>query len=347
MSLAPSTRSHEQLRPSPDGSPHACSVVMCVYTETRWSLIVRALESVRGQTLPPTETIVVVDHNDALARRLETTFDDVAVVLNSRERGLSGARNTGVDRATSDIVAFLDDDAWAEPTWLEAMLEPFQDQAVMGAGGLILPDWGAEGAPRWLPDEFLWTVGCSYRGLPTSTADVRNPIGASMSFRRSVFDLVGSFDPQVGRNDSGSRPLGCEETELSIRLRQKLPDARIVYEPRSVAHHTIDRSRSSWRYFRARCFAEGLSKQRIASLVGATDALRVERGYVASTLLGAAGRQVMDSPRPIRDRVLTIFVIVVGVGWAMAGYGRGLLGRETRPSRIQYEPARTRQRSGT
>ena len=61
-------------------------------------------------------------------------------------------------------------------------------------------------------------VGCSYTGLPTRRADVRNVIGAAMAFRREAFTLAGTFSDLVGR--VGTTPTGCEETELCIRLRK-------------------------------------------------------------------------------------------------------------------------------
>ena len=297
------------------------SVVVCVYTEDRWRYIGEALDSLQHQTLPPFEIVVVVDHNEVLARRLRETFPALTVTDNENARGLSGARNTGITRACGEIVAFLDDDARAEPGWLEAMLRPFEDPAVAGVGGLIVPDWGDGLSPAWLPEEFLWTLGCSYRGLPTTTADVRNPIGASMSFRRDAFAHAGLFDPNVGRNDSSSAPMGCDETEFSMRLRSVWADARIVYEPHSVAHHNIPASRATWRYFRARCFAEGVSKRRVSSVASKRNPLAVERGYVANTLTRAIARNVANLiRRPSRQPLQRLAAIGIGVAWASAGY---------------------------
>ena len=138
------------------------SVVVCAYTEDRWSQIQMALGSVAKQTVSPWQVIVVADHNSALLERLESEYPDLDVISNKFEQGLSGARNTGVEYADGDIVAFLDDDARAEPGWLETLLASYEDDSVLGVGGLVLADWGATSRPRWLPEEFLWVVGCSY-----------------------------------------------------------------------------------------------------------------------------------------------------------------------------------------
>ena len=205
------------------------SVVVCVYTEKRLPQIRMALDSIRCETTPPWQLIVVADHNTALGDRITVEYPGIQVISNEFERGLSGARNTGIERSDGDVVVFIDDDARAHPRWLETLLAPYGDASVLGVGGLVLADWGSSCKPAWFPEEFLWVVGCSYRGLPDEKAEVRNPIGANMSFRRAAFAQAGLFDSSVGRTFASSRPLGCEETEFSIRLRCLSPNARIVY----------------------------------------------------------------------------------------------------------------------
>ncbi len=76
---------------------------------------------------------------------------------------------------SGDIVVLTDDDTEAEPTWLESLASCFDDPGVVGVTGELLPNW--EGTqPRWFPAEFYWVFGCSYTGLPTEIAPVRNPI---------------------------------------------------------------------------------------------------------------------------------------------------------------------------
>ena len=98
-----------------------------------------------------------------------------------------------------------------------------------------MPDW-TSGRPPWFPSEFDWVVGCTYRGMPTERARVRNVIGANMSFRRSVFAAAGGFALEMGR--TGSYPLGNDDTEFCIRAHRALPDQELVFEPRArvLAH---------------------------------------------------------------------------------------------------------------
>ena len=304
-----------------------------MYTEERWPQIEHALSSIAEQTVRPGQVVVVVDHNPALCQRLATQYPDLEVIPSKFARGLSGARNTGIDHAKGDVVVFLDDDAYADPRWLQSLLACYDDQSVLGVGGLVLPDWSSTDRPGWLPDEFLWVVGCSYRGLPETKAEVRNPIGANMSFRRTAFDRAGYFDSSVGRNAKVTWPIGCEETEFSIRLRQVSPDGRIIYEPRAAVYHHVDDSRRTWRYFFDRCYAEGFSKARVAKLSGMSSALSSERTYVIHAVQQAFYREFSGLCHTgSKDALGRLVALLLGVSWTAAGFVRASVSRIGFPS---------------
>jgi GT2 family glycosyltransferase len=293
------------------------SVVICCYTEDRWDDIVAAVESVRAQTQPAAQLVIAVDHAPELAARVRARFAGATVVDNDGPRGLSGARNAGIAAATGDVVAFLDDDAVARPDWLERLCAPYADERVAGVGGRVVPNWDT-GRPRWFPTEFDWVVGCTYTGHRDDAGAVRNLIGANMSFRRSVFAEVGGFDDRVGR--TASLPAGCEETEFCIRLRQRRPADVVWYAPDAAVAHRVPASRTTLRYFQARCRAEGMSKTRVARMVGAGDGLASERSYVLRALPTAAAR---DAGRALArfDRGAAARVVVRAAGVALTAAG--------------------------
>ncbi len=268
------------------------SVVICSYTEERWDQLVGAVESMRRQSLPPREIILVIDHNARLLENARATFADSLVVENSEPKGLSGARNSGITASHGELIAFLDDDAVAEPDFLLWLSRACENPQVLGAGGKVEPVW-PERRPSWFPEEFLWVVGCSYRGLPENPAPVRNPLGGCMCVRREGFDAVGGFQTGVGR--VGRVPLGCEETEWAIRARQHWPERPFLYEPRARIWHHVPASRARWRYFLARCYAEGRSKALVSRLVGAKDGLASERTHVLRTLPAGVIRHIRDA----------------------------------------------------
>ncbi|HEU5004406.1 MAG TPA: glycosyltransferase family 2 protein [Actinomycetota bacterium] len=298
------------------------SVVVCAYTEKRWDEIVAAVASLRDQTHPPAEIVLVVDHNPDLFARARAELAGVICVENEGKQGLSDARNAGLHAAHADIVAFLDDDAVAEPGWLALLAEGYADPAVLGVGGFAQPAWLA-GRPAWFPKEFDWVVGCTYLGMPTTAAAVRNMVGCNMSFRREVFDGLGGFNAAIGR--LGTRPVGCEETELCIRLSQHNPGAVILFDPRAVVHHNVPAGRGTWKYFRARCYAEGLSKAAVADLVGADQGLSAERRYSTVTLPKGVLAGLAAGIRGDRYGFARAGAIVAGVSIATLGYGLGRL----------------------
>jgi GT2 family glycosyltransferase len=294
------------------------SVVICAYTENRWDQVCAAVESVRAQSLPSQDIIVVVDYNPALYKRLTASLDGVTVVENREGKGLSGARNTGSAVAKGEIIAFLDDDAVASPDWLKFLNESYESPAVMGVGGLTVPNWQTA-RPAWMPEEFYWVVGSSYTGMPPSGTPVRNLLGANMSFRREVFTLVDGFQTGIGRT-SDKRPLGCEETEFCIRLGQRSPGSLLIMENRAVVSHFVPDSRCTFSYFLRRCYAEGISKAQVTANVGSGDGLSSERSYVTSTLPLGVLRGVADLFRGRPSGLGRAGAIIAGLAVTSAGF---------------------------
>ncbi|MBO1756614.1 glycosyltransferase family 2 protein [Allobranchiibius sp. CTAmp26] len=308
-------------------------MIVCAYTERRWQDLCESVQSVLEQTVPPMQLLVVVDHNDVLLQKARQRFSalkpdhmTISVLANAHQQGLSGARNTGIEAAHGEVLAFLDDDASADPRWLEFMVEHYVDEHVMGVGGSAQPLWPTGlGRPTTLPaprgaerGELDWVVGCTYEGLPVGAAAVRNLMGCNMSMRASAFEQVGQFSENLGR--IGRTPLGCEETELCIRIAQAVPGASFVFEPRARAAHRVSSDRLTWSYLLSRCYAEGVSKAAVSRMVGQDAALESERRYVAAVLPRAVLRELVHvSPR----HLLGAGAIVAGTATTVAGYLRG------------------------
>ena len=301
----------------------SASVVVCAYSDARWSALVRALDSLRSQTEPAAEVILVVDHNPALLKRAGASFAGVRVVGSEGRSGLSGARNTGARVASGEVVAFLDDDAVAAPDWLRELLVEFEAPDVLGVGGVVAPRWPAGQKTGWLPEEFYWTVGCSYRGLPGHGSSLRNPIGANMAFRREALLQVGGFREELGR--VGGFPGGCEETELAIRLRQERPHGRIVHSLRARVEHNVTGDRTRLPYFVLRCWAEGWSKATVEAYAGRSMALESEWRYVVRTLPAGVARGLGEASRGAPGGLARAGAIGLGLTVTVCGYltGRG------------------------
>ena len=304
--------------PDPAGlrEPLDVSVVICSYAEERWDDLVRAVESSVSQTVPAREVVVAIDHNPQLLSRARRDLPgSVVVVENSQQAGLAGARNSGAIATSAAIVAFLDDDARADADWIEQLAQPYKRPSVLGVGGRIDPDWQVA-RPRWFPEEFNWVVGCSYRGLPSDPAAVRNMIGANMSVRREVFDALGGFRADLGR---------LEETDFCIRGQARFPEGVWLYWPSAAVSHSVTPERATWAFFRARCYNEGVAK---ASMVAGTSrraGLQSERRYVRSVLPSGVVRECMRGLRGDLGGPARAFAIMIGLERTTAGYARGWL----------------------
>ncbi len=317
------------------------SVVVCAYTLKRWDDLVAALTSAASQDPAPDELWLVVDHNEELLVRargeLVPKVPDLRVVPNTRKQGLSGGRNTALELVEGEVVIFLDDDAQAEPGWLRALSEPYQDPSVIAVGGVAKPRWPAgRGRPVTLPagadaddscesrGELDWVVGCTYAGQPLQTAEVRNLMGCNMSFRRSVFADLDGFAESLGR--VGTIPLGCEETELCIRGTAQNPGSRILFVPEARIRHHVSEERLTWSYLLRRCFAEGVSKAAVATMTQPGAALSTERAYTTRVLPAGLLREIRRGSRGDRRAWSGAAAIVAGLVWTVAGYARGRVG---------------------
>jgi glucosyl-dolichyl phosphate glucuronosyltransferase len=308
------------------------TVVVCAFTAERLELTCAAVEALRNQATPP-EVLLVVDHNHPLLLALSDRLPGVQVLANEGPKGLSGGRNTGLRHARTPIVAFVDDDAVAQPGWTEAIVAPFADPEVEVVGGLVEPAWSGD-EPLWFPPELLWAVGCTYRGMVTEGA-VRNPLGANMAFRTGIALRAGEFDPALGR--VGHLPFGCEETELCVRIRRIAPRAKVIITPAAIVRHHVPAERSTVRYVMVRSYYLGVGKAMLRRRADSA-ALGTERAYARQVLpraLQADIAGIMRGQQP-RQRAKRLFTIGASLALAGVGYGVGYAQNlRTRPTAME------------
>lgn len=300
------------------------AVVVCVHTPERLPLLRRGLAAVRPQLdRRRDELVIVVDGRPDLLAALRAELPGTAVLPNTGDRGLSGARNTGVAATSAPLIAFLDDDAIPTTDWIDSWRTVFADDAVVMVGGQVRPSWPTGRAPAWLPGELWWVVGCDYVGMPASGAVIRNPIGANMAVRRAALDAVGGFSANLGR--VGARPTGCEETELGILVGRWAGPESVRRDCRPSVDHQVSDARTSVRYVLRRCWHEGRSKRRLADSVGAADGLSSERTYAIDVVrhglaahLGGVRRR--DAMGPVRAVLLLLGMAVAGAGYLRGSF---------------------------
>jgi GT2 family glycosyltransferase len=301
-------------QPATETAP-SVSVIIAAFADERWTDLVQAVESVSAQSHPARETFVVIDHNAELFSRAKAELSGVRVLENVLAQGASGARNTGVAASASEVVAFLDDDAAADPRWLEHLIAPFSHSAVIGVGGRLEPAWSSR-RPSWFAPEFDWVVGASYRGMPERLAPIRNVWSGNMAIRREVFDAIGGFRLSFGKTGARSRP---EDTDLCLRAGNVRKGTYWVFQPDALAHHKVPPAREQFRFFVRRCFAEGQGKADLGALVDRKTAMSAEVAYTRTVLpkgvLIGLGQALRGDPMGVaRSGVIVLGLLAASAG---------------------------------
>jgi GT2 family glycosyltransferase len=282
------------------------SVIVSTYTKERYEEVRKCVESLKNQSVQPDEILLVLDPVDELIEFYKRKMD--VKVVRSKGFGLSEARNKGVEEAKGDIIAFIDDDAWADKRWVENLLKNFEEEEVWIAGGKVIPVFDKK-RPKWLAEELDWIVGCTYKGMPELKSEIRNPIGANMAFRREVFEVVGFFREEIGRY--GKKLLGSEETELCLRLKRIRPDVKIIYDPSAIVYHRVPENRVKLSYALKRAYYEGYSKV----ILSRQYKLETEKSYTVILLKELFRKMTIGRFLECVGILLALFLTLLGWSW--------------------------------
>jgi glycosyltransferase involved in cell wall biosynthesis len=293
------------------------SVIINAYTAGRFDDLIEAIGAVGAQTHHAVELIVVIDGDPLLAESLRAhavaSMIDEIVEL-PENRGNSASRNAGAASASGDIVAFTDDDAVPDAGWVAGLLAVYAQMDAVAVGGRVVPRW-VEPAPAWFPDEFLWLVGCMRPGFARHLTEVRNTYGPNISFRRSVFEELGGFSTEVGRQ--GTKQIQAHETEIAARLAVDAGRGMVFTEDAIVEHKVYPYRMRLWWLLR-RCFWQGYSKRLLAQVTPAT--LTTERSFLrelAQTAIPARLRAIARGQSAAAGQLLAIvgFTALIGLGY--------------------------------
>jgi len=269
------------------------SVVIATYR--RPDHMRECLEHLARQTVPPKRIIVVDASPDSRTREVVAGFAGVEYRRNERGIGSTAtSRAIGISDVAEDVVAFVDDDAYAEPDWLEKLLGPYADQRVAAAGGRARngqPNEEREGIGQiglLLPDGRLTGF---FAADPGRAVEVDHLLGANMSVRMSAVRELG------GIRDFYPGTCLREETDISLRMRRA--GMTIVYTPDAIVRHVAGeyakgrRFDARYRYYGARNHIVLL-----ATTLGYGDP-HVRR-YLRTRLSGAS-RDLASGLRSVRD----------------------------------------------
>ncbi len=204
-----------------------------IVTLDRSECVRRCLDCLAAQLPRPAQIIVVDASADDLTRRVVDDFPRVLYLRNQEGYGrMAGSRNIGLEVATGEVVAFIDDDAFVRAGWTGEIVAPYAQADVAAVGGRALN--GQAGEEKQGVDDVgkLKRSGFLSANFAADTGriiDVDHMIGCNMSFRRTALAGMGGF-----REDCAGTEVG-EETDTCLRLKRL--GGRIVYNPAAVLDH--------------------------------------------------------------------------------------------------------------
>jgi GT2 family glycosyltransferase len=228
-----------------------------------------------------------------------------------RRLGAGWARNSGAEKAKGDVLVFLDDDAAADSSWLEYLLEPYNDPQTVAVGGAPLPLYET-GRPSWFPANFDWVFGCAYEGVPKQLAPLGHLIGTNMSVRREVFEQIGGF-----------HSIDFDDLDLCMRVAAQCPAQQILYEPRAIVHHFVPAQRVEWSYFWRRCYHVNRDKVAAFAEMGKAANIRAEREFVLRALTAQTVKDVSDALKGNWSALTRLGAMFVGMTMAATGHAVG------------------------
>ena len=203
------------------------SIVVCTHNGAR--TIRECLEAVSRLDYPDYEVLVVDDGStdDTAAIVGELGFTRIA----SDHVGLGSARNIGLEAATGEIVAYLDDDAAPDPHWLQYLAQTLRDERFVAAGGPNVPPAGQP-----LVAEAIASSPGGPVHILLDDIEAEHVPGCNMAFRREALKALGGFDPRFR--------IAGDDVDICWRLHQR--GQSIGFSPAALVWH---RRRSSVRAY--------------------------------------------------------------------------------------------------
>lgn len=225
------------------------SIVVC--THRRVNLLKGAVQSLIEQSVSSASYEVIVVDNDIIANQgvkkiVEEARKHISIrYMNEKRVGLSYARNAGGKIARSDYVGYIDDDARANPKYIETLLQIISAHKPDICGGPYYPFY-LDHKPKWFLDRY----GADSKGNKPHFLTSREYLsGMNIIFRRNILDELGWFNPHLGM--TGKNLWYGEETMVQIKAWNSYPGLKVYYHPKLFVHHLVPaRKMSVWNRMR-------------------------------------------------------------------------------------------------
>lgn len=221
-----------------DAAASPIGVIIC--TRNRPELLRKCLDSLYRQRLPAAKIVVVDNAPDDDRTRQVCAGTGVTYVREDR-KGLSFARNTGIENLGTEYVAYTDDDVILHPNWLARLVEIFQQTGTDAIAGLTLPLSLETQSQQVFEQQWSFNRGLERKSF--SKTDFENGrrfcfpaweigAGANMAFRRQIFEEYGLFEETLGAGAAGC----SEDSEYWYRILGS--GGTCLYDPSAIVFHS-------------------------------------------------------------------------------------------------------------
>lgn len=193
------------------------------------------LEHVARQTLRP-QQIILVDNasHDGTASFVQKNFPWVEVIALAENRGTAGGHNAGLQKARSQYIVTLNNDAYITPTWLEAFVTALEADSSYAFAACRLLQAGDEGRLDSAGDGYDLLMGGVMLGHGEQDGaqwsrprEVFSATGGAALYRREIYDTTGPFD----------ETLFMYSDDIDLAFRARLQGYRCLYVPTAIAIH--------------------------------------------------------------------------------------------------------------
>lgn len=194
------------------------TIVVCTYNRSDW--LPGCLSSLESQCDDDSVEVLLIDNNSTdatatIAHGFTNRLPNFQYIFEGAQ-GLSHARNRGFKEARGQFVAYMDDDAKANPGWAKAIIHFFKNHPDSSGVGGQHKAFSLVPIPEWFPKEY----GSRSLGNETRLLQKGEWIsGTNMAFKKSALIEIGGFDTSIGM--SGKKVSYGEETHLTLRMLER------------------------------------------------------------------------------------------------------------------------------
>ncbi len=201
------------------------------------SYLADCLDSVRGQTYEPLEAIVVDDAStDGSEDIVTASYPEMRLVRLPVNGGFAHAANVGMQAARGETIALLNNDAVADPHWIEELTGALRRYPKAGSAASKILLFDPPGRLNSAGDVFkrsgvpdnrgAWEIDS---GQYDEETEVFGASGAALAYRRAMLSDIGLYDERLF--------MYCEDVDLAFRA--QIAGFRCVYTPTAIVHHRL------------------------------------------------------------------------------------------------------------